>query len=132
FDETLQQEDIGIQSEDPFGIRHRDGLVLGGGKADVFFVVDDSTAVLERLQNVDGAVARVVIDDDDLFKGVLLIEYGFEAALDEAPAVIRDDRYRDPSVPNHVAAVFSNDVVYFPVRRQTCTPSRPRPNKPLA
>ena len=93
LDEVRQQQDVRIQGQDPVAAGEPDGLVLRRGEADVLVVVEDLAAIFELLQDVDGAVGGGVVDDDDFLIRVPLGQHGFEAALDEAAAVV--GHYRD-------------------------------------
>ena len=64
-------------------------------------VVDDPAAILELLEDVDRAVGGGVVDDDDLFRIVLLGQHGFEASLDEPAAVVGHYRDGDEVVVGH-------------------------------
>src|SRR5690349_4091450 len=86
-----QQEDVGIQRQHPIATREADGLILRRGEADVLLVVDDLASILELFQDIGGSVDRAVIDDDDFFVRILLLEYRFQAPLDESAAVISND-----------------------------------------
>ena len=72
LDEVGEQQDVGIQGHHPVSVGEPDGLVLGGGEADIVVVVIDAAAVLELFQNVDGAVGGGIVHHDDLFVGVAL------------------------------------------------------------
>ena len=91
LNEIRQQQHVRIQGQHPVAAGERDGLVLRGGEADVFLVVDDLAAVLELFQDIDGAVGRVVIDDDDFLVAVSLLEHRFQASLDESAAIVSYD-----------------------------------------
>ena len=104
FDETLKQQHVRIQGQNPFGGGKRDGLVLRGRKSNVFFVIDDSATVFEGLQDIDGPVRGVIVDNNNLLERIILIKDGFEAALDKAAAVIGNDRYRNEVATGHVRA----------------------------
>ena len=101
LDEVGEQQDVGIQGQDPIAVGKLDGLVLGGREADVFLVLVDSAAVLELFQDVDGAVGRGIIDDNHFLQPVLLLEHRFQAALDKAAAVVSDYRDGDEVVLRH-------------------------------
>ena len=58
LNEARQQQDIGIQCQNPIAARHADRLVLGSGEADVFRVVDYTAAIGELLEDVDGPIGR--------------------------------------------------------------------------
>ena len=81
--------------------RERDGLVLRRGEADVFVVVVDPAAVRELLQDIDRAVGGGVVDDHHLQVPVLLLQYRFQAALDEAAAVIGNHCNRNEISKGH-------------------------------
>ena len=83
--------------------RRADGLILSGRKTGVLLVVNDSNPVFKRLQNVYGSVGRVIVDYDDLYIGVALIQNRIEAALDESPTVISDDCHRNRVANSHLS-----------------------------
>ena len=101
LNEVGQQQDVGIQRQHPVAARKLDGLVLRRRKTHVFLVVVHLAAALELFEDVDGAVGGGVIDNDDLFERIPLGEHRFEAALDEAAAVVRNYRDRDEVVLRH-------------------------------
>ena len=70
-----------------------DRLILRRREADVLRVVDDPAATLELLQDVYCPVSGGVVNDDDLFPFILLLQDGFETSLDEPATVVR--HYRD-------------------------------------
>ncbi len=95
LNEVLEQQHVRIQRENPLGRGHRNGLILRRRKADVFLVVVDPARALELLQDVHRAVGRRIVDNDDFQIRILLLEHRFEAAPDEAAAVISDHRHRN-------------------------------------
>ncbi len=95
FEEPGEKKDIRVEGQDPVPARQGDGLILGGGEADVLIVVNDGAAVLVMFQNVHGSVRGGVVDDDDLEAGMLLTENRVEALPDESAAVVRNDGYGD-------------------------------------
>ena len=54
LDEVGHQEDVGIEGEDPVAAREVDGLVLGGGEADVTVVENDGAALFVALRGCRG------------------------------------------------------------------------------
>jgi len=62
---------------------------------------DDAAAIFEWLQNVRSAIRRAIIDNDNFFERICLIKDGIKAALNEASAVVGNDRYRDLIATRH-------------------------------
>ena len=101
FDEVRQQQQIGIERQHPVPFRQGDGLVLRGGESDVLLVVDHLAAIFEVFENVHRAVSRIVVDDDNFFVEIPLLQNGFEAPLDEPTAIICDYCDRDDAISRH-------------------------------
>src|SRR5271155_1650080 len=90
LNEIRQQQNVRVQGKDPVAAGKPDRLILSSGEADVFLVVVDLSAVLELFQNVNGAVGGSVVHNDELFERVALLDYRFDAAFDDAAAIVGD------------------------------------------
>ena len=67
LDEIGQQQNVGVERQNPAPFDRCDRLVLGRGETRFFVVVDDPAGVLELFEDVDCAVSGGVVDDDDFF-----------------------------------------------------------------
>ena len=74
--------------------RDGDGLVLRGRETDILVVVNDLAAVVELFEDIDRAVSRSIVDDDDFLIRILLRQHGFQASLDKSAAIVGYDRDR--------------------------------------
>jgi len=92
LNEIRQQQHIRVQGHHPVAVSQPHGLVLRGGEPGVFLVVDDLAAVFELFQDVDGAVGRGVVNDDNFPSRIPLFEHRFQASLDKTAAIISYDR----------------------------------------
>src|ERR1051326_2930880 len=90
MNEIREQQHIRIQSQHPLPVGKLDGLILRRRESDVFLVVINAAAIFELFQDIDGAVSGGVVDDDDFFVRVTLLQHRFEAAFDKAAAVVSD------------------------------------------
>ena len=106
LDEVGQQQDVGIERQNPLPLRQPDGLILRRRESQILVVVVDAAAVGELFQNVHGAVGRRIVDHHDFHVQILLFQNRFEATLDKSAAVVSDYCYGNQIVGGHCVCFF--------------------------